>query len=303
MLRVLPTLARKGSMNPLGLFWSGRAGRRLLVALGVVPLLIVAVHFAPTVSAVLLGCLAGLLLIEALLSERALRRVAASLAFNGTEPKLEVGGGALGELCHQINRVVQQRRAQQRLLAMLPSPPPAVAARLADLVVPPDGLMPQIAVLAIRLPGGNEPTADALQLVAAETVRQAALYGALLSRSGNVLLLSFGALGGTPDTAVRSAYRAAFGLHADWQDRPMNARPAVCLTSGVVEAVLVPGLGYTLIGPPLNEAVALLATATADTLYCDEAIYLHLRRLGAITIPLTATIPPSRRQSYTIPFG
>lgn len=290
-------------MNPLGFLLSGRAGRRLLVALGATPLIAAAIMFAPTASAILLGCLAGLLLIEAGLSERALRRVAAGLAVEGAEPKLEVGSGVLGELCHQINRVLQQRRAQQRVLAMLPMPAPAVAARLADLTVPPEGLTPQIAVLAIKLPGGNEPTAADLQLVAAEAVRQAALHGALLSRSGNVLLLSFGALGGTPDAAVRSAYRAAFGLHAAWQELPFAARPSLSLTSGSVEALVVPGLGYTLIGPPLNEAMTLLTTAPADTLYCNEAIYLHLRRLGTINTPLAATVPPSRRQSYNIPFA
>lgn len=290
-------------MNLLRPFVFGPAGRRLLVAIAAAPLIVLAIRFFPVASAAGLSLLAAWLLIAAVRHEQALQKVAASLAVDGAEPKLEVGPGALGELCRQINRVLQQRRTQQRLLTMLPSPPPAVAARLADLVVPPEGLAAQIAVLAIRLPGGNESTAADLQMVAGEAVRQAALHGALLSRNGNVLLLSFGALGGTADAATRSAFRTAFGLHAAWHELPEAARPALCLTSGMVEALVVPGLGYTVIGAPLNEAVALLATAPADTLHCDEATYLHLRRLGALAMPLTATVPSRKRQGYHIPFG
>ncbi len=289
-------------MNRLGFLLSGRSGRRLLVVLGAAPLIIAAIVFTPTLSAMLLGLLGGLLLIDAVRNEHAIQRLAGSLAADGAEPKLEVGAGALGDLCHQINRLLQQRRTQQRLLAMLPSPPPVVIARLADLTVPPEGLTFPIVVLAMKVPGGAEPAAADLQLAAAEAVRQAALYGALLSRSSNVLLMSFGALGGSPDGAMRSAYRAAFGLHAAWQELPAAARPPLCLTSGAADALVVPGLGYTLIGQPLSEAISLLAVAPANTLHCSEVTYLHLRRLGSINIPLSSTVPASRRQSYNIPF-
>lgn len=290
-------------MNPLGCFPPHRAGRRLILAACTAPLILAAIIFAPTISAILLGIAAVLLLIEQARQERAIRQLAANLAADGAEPKLEVSAGALGVLCRQINRLLQQRRAQQRLLALLPTPPPPIADRLADLTMPQEGQKLQIAVLALKLPGGAKATAADLQRIANDVTRQAVLHGALLDRVGDVLTLSFGALGDTPDAAMRSAYRAAFGLHSAWQELPQNERPPLCLTSGGGEALVVPGLGYTLIGTPFHDAIQLLAGAPADTLQCSEATYLHLRRLGAISAPLAATLPATRRQSYTIPFG
>jgi hypothetical protein len=302
-LRARPLFVRKGIMNPLGCFPPHRAGRRLILAACTAPLILAAIIFAPTISAILLGIAAVLLLIEQARQERAIRQLAANLAADGAEPKLEVSAGALGVLCRQINRLLQQRRAQQRLLALLPTPPPPIADRLADLTMPQEGQKLQIAVLALKLPGGAKATAADLQRIANDVTRQAVLHGALLDRVGDVLTLSFGALGDTPDAAMRSAYRAAFGLHSAWQELPQNERPPLCLTSGGGEALVVPGLGYTLIGTPFHDAIQLLAGAPADTLQCSEATYLHLRRLGAISAPLAATLPATRRQSYTIPFG
>jgi len=280
------------------LFGAGGLSLLILLILGALAAL---GHPAVTVAALV----AALLLVwERAAGQRAMRRLAAVLAADNQEAKVEVSGGAWGELCHAINRLLQQRRGEQRIQRLLGAPPAPLAARLAEVAVPRDGLPCEVAVLALGpLPGAEGP-AERLQVAAAAAARQAELHGALLSRSGERILLIFGALGeNRPEAALRAAQRAAVGLRDAWASRPEPLRPTLSLAGGPARALLLPGLGLSVVGPPVEQALALLDAGQPGALICSESAYVSLRRLGSapplsIAPRLTPTAGPV---AYAVP--
>lgn len=253
--------------------------RRLLLALALIPPTAIAVLIASLPAAMLLLISVALLLIERARREQQLHAAATILAGDDPEAKLEVTEGGWGALCHAINRLLQQRRAQQHLLRRLPTPPSAVAGRLAELMVPLEGISCTVAVLAIGPHPGDDPVAR-LQEVAALARRQAESHGAIMSRSGEQIILIFGAVGQSGPTAhLRSAMGAAQALYAAWPDHA--DRPALSLASGQARAIILPGLGFTVLGPPVEQALAAQAAGPTTTLACSEEVYLQLRRIGS----------------------
>lgn len=284
----------------MSLRFSGRTGRRVRVALTLIALLAAALA---ALASSPLALPAILLAVAALLWERAalaadLRALAATVAAVSDadaqrlhdEAKLEVAEGAWGELCHALNRLSQQRRAELRLRHLLPALPPAGAARLAELRPPPEGLPCQVAVLALAPPAGPGDPVAALRDAAYVALHQAQLHDALLARWGEGIVLIFGALGpagGGGPSALRAAHEAARAIAAAWRDAAPAQRPHLSLAGGRAHLVVLPGLGLTVVGPPVEQAAALQALAPGAPLVCNEDAYLGLRRLGLIP-PLEA---------------
>ncbi|NTU80775.1 MAG: hypothetical protein HGA45_15590, partial [Chloroflexales bacterium] len=213
------------------------------------------------------------------------------------DAKLEVADGAWGELCHALNRLLQQRRAEQRLRHMLPALPVAGAARLADMSLPQDGLPCDVAVLALA---GRGDSVAHLRDTAYTALYQAQLYDALLARWGEGVVLIFGVLGQQDGpAALRGAHHAAQAFASAWSASPPGQRPRLILASGQGRVVVLPGLGLTVVGAPIEQALALQSLAGDEVLVCNEDAYLGLRRLGfaparpAARLPAGAAHPPA----------
>lgn len=235
----------------------------------------------------------------------------ASPATADEEAKLEVVDGAWGELCHALNRLLQQRRAEQQLSLLLPSLPAAGAVRIAEQRPPPDGTACELVVLALaNQPAMPDPVA-AMRDAAYLALHQAQLHEALIARWGEGMVLIFGALGQQGSAqALRSAYQAAQALSATWVAATPAQRPRFTLAGGRGRVVILPGLGLTVLGPPIEQAVALQGLAPRAALVCNEDAYLGLRRLGLIPPVETpqagfvATRLPAaegRPTAYTVP--
>jgi hypothetical protein len=243
--------------------------------------------FAPGFTLVALLVTALVIIWDRLVLERDLRRLAVSVANTKTGAKLEVTDDAWGELCHAVNRLRQQRRVEQQLQHLLPELPAVEALLEANL--PPEGLPCDIAALAIAPPESSAQTTrlrEAAVLAAASTRE----YDALLTRSGEHLVMIFGVTGRQgPAAILRNARQAARAMHTHWT---LNARrPRLALASGQARVMLLPGLGLTVIGPPIDQALALLDLADEHLLLCNEETYLALRRLGQAPAQLASQHP------------
>lgn len=283
----------------MGLSVVGRVGRRTRLILLVAALFAAALAalWAPPFTLLALAAALALLLWDRVVQERSLRQLAAAVAGDLPELKLEVGDDAWGELCHALNRLRQQRRAQQQLAALLPALPVARAVRLADAGLPPEGLRCEVAVLALAdAERGGDP-ATRLSTLAAVALEQAHRHEALLVRSGERLLLIFGALAvDSPAATLRVARDAARALAAAQQSPPRLA-----LAAGSARTLLMPGLGVVVFGDPVDQALA-LPLLPPGQLLCNEDAYLGLRRLGAL--PAQAPAPQrstsDRRPAYLV---
>lgn len=268
----------------------GEGRLRPLLALLALLLAACAAYFAPALTGVPLLVAALIIAWDRATLERDLRALAARVAAEQFETKLEVGEGAWGELRHALNRLLQQRRAQRQLQPLLPSLP---AARLADLHLPPEGLICDVAVLALSRASLPRDAVAGLRAIAEAALTQAEAHHALLVRADERVLLVFGALGQQSHAAeLRSAHAAATALQRCWASQPPNERPRLSLAVGQARAFALPGLGYTVVGPPIEQALALQALAVGNGLLCNEEAYLGLRHLGA-TPPQLA--PPRLR--------
>ncbi|MFQ3663339.1 MAG: hypothetical protein SNJ69_13200 [Chloroflexaceae bacterium] len=267
-----------------------RPGRRLRPMLALSTLLVAAATllFVPRVALLLLLVTALVIVWDRLALERDLRRLAASVTDTETGGKLEVTDDAWGELCHTINRLRQQRRAEQRLQRLLPELPPIEDLLEAEL--PPEGVPCDIAALAIALPEGAARAAHLREAatIAAASARQ---YHALLTRCGPHLLLIFGVTGQqSPTLILRNARQAARAVHTHWK-LDAARRPRLVLAGGQARLVTLPGLGLSVIGPPVDQALDLLDLADEELLLCNEEAYLSLRRLGLVPAQLAGQRP------------
>lgn len=296
--------------------FAGQVGRRLRAALLVAALLaaaLMAVAGSPLVlPAILLVCV--VVAWDRLALAADLRRLAAVVA-DPDDAKLEVADGAWGELCHALNRLLQQRRAEGQLRHLLPALPAAGAARLGELRPPPDGLVCDIAVLAIGQPGaGGDPVAG-LREIAYAALHQAELRDALLARWGEGVILIFGALGPQGGgAALRGAHEAARAISAAWAVAMPAQSRRLSLAAGRGRLVVLPGLGLTVVGAPVEQAIALqglvyppaMPLAHGAPLLCNEDAYLGLRRQGAIPpveIPPGPARGPSRPAAFAVPLA
>ncbi|MCX7790238.1 MAG: hypothetical protein N2378_06325 [Chloroflexaceae bacterium] len=280
-----------------------QAGRRLrpVLAIGALIVTAIAILFAPRFALAPLLVTAVVIIWDRLALERDLRRLAASVADTETGAKLEITSGAWGELCHAVNRLRQQRRADQQLQRLLPELP--AVEDLLETDLPPEGLPRDIVALAIALPEGSAQTARLREAasLAVDSVRQ---YDALLTRFGPHLAVIFGVTGRQgPAALLRNARQAARALHAQWR-LDAARRPRLALASGQARVVILPGLGLHVIGPPVDQALALLDLADEDLLLCNEEAYLSLRRLGLVPAQLASQRPvasAAHPSAYAIP--
>lgn len=274
---------------------------RPILAIGALIAAAITTLFAPGFALVPLLVTALVIIWDRLVLERDLRRLAVSVANTETGAKLEVTDDAWGELCHAVNRLRQQRRAEQQLQRLLPELPAVEALLEANL--PPEGLPCDIAALAIAPPEGSAQTTrlrEAAALAAASTRE----YDALLTRPGEHLVMIFGVTGRQgPAAILHNARQAARAMHAHWT-LDAARRPRLALTSGQARVMSLPGLGLTVIGPPIDQALALLDLADEDLLLCNEETYLALRRLGQVPAQLASQRPVASEGhpgAYAIP--
>jgi class 3 adenylate cyclase len=270
-----------------------RLGRRarLSLLLAALTLAGAAAFWAPSLTLAAIAAAGAIALWDRVALDRELRALAAVAAAEGAATKLEVGDGAWGELCHAMNRLQQQRRSERQLDTLQPALPAARAARLADIGVPHEGLLCDVAVLALARPAGGM---GRLRETAYAALHQAQLHEALLARDGDQILLIFGALDARgPAAALSAAQAAARGLHAVWAG---DARPRLTLTSGQARTVVLPGLGLTVLGAPVEQALELQRHARGTQLLCSEEAYLGLRRIGAVPPQQAPARPPSAEQ-------
>lgn len=273
---------------------SGRSGNRVRLALASLALLgaLFASLLASPLAIPAILVAAALLLWERATLSADLRALAAlvqataqpaSPATADEETKLEVADGAWGELCHALNRLLQQRRAEQQRQLLLPSLPAASATRFAEQRPPPEGTACEVVVLALANSSALPDPVAAMRDAAYLALHQAQLHEALLARWAEGMVLIFGALGQQGSTqALRSAYQAAQALSATWTAATPAQRPRITLAGGRGRVVILPGLGLTVLGPPIEQAVALQGLSPRAALVCNEDAYLGLRRLGLI---------------------
>ncbi|MCS6880217.1 MAG: hypothetical protein RMK84_06360 [Oscillochloridaceae bacterium] len=280
-----------------------QAGRRLRSILAIAALMATAtaILFVPRLALLPLLFTALVVVWDRLAIERDLRRLAASVADVQTEAKLEITGGAWGELCHAVNRLRQQRRATRQLQRLLPELPPVEDLLEADL--PPEGLPCDIAALAIALPEGP-PHIARLREAAALAADGARRHEGLLMRFGQHLVVVFGVTGRQgPATLLRNAHQTARAMHSRW-NLDATRRPRLALVAGQARLAILPGLGLSVIGPPVEQALALLNHADEDLLLCNEEAYLGLRRLGLAPIQFASQRPitgAGHPDAYAIP--
>lgn len=274
---------------------------RPILTIGALIAAAITVLFAPGFALVPLLVTALVIIWDRMGLERDLRRLAVSVASTETGAKLEVTDDAWGELCHAVNRLRQQRRAEQQLQRLLPELP--AVDDLLEANLPPEGLPCDIAALAIAPPEGTAKTTrlrEAAALAAAGTRE----YNALLTRPGEHLVMIFGLTGRQgPAAILRNARQAARAIHAHWT-LDAARRPRLALASGQARVMSLPGLGLTVIGPPIDQALALLNLADEDLLLCNEETYLALRRLGQAPAQLASQRPVASEGhpgAYAIP--
>jgi class 3 adenylate cyclase len=206
--------------------------------------------------------------------------------------KVEVPHGPWGELARAVNGLLQDRRVEQRLRAALPAPLPIAAVQSllgGDLAA--GGQSRPVAVLLVSAPvrapawehGVRRSGLVAWQALAQITQDAARRYGALLQPCGDAVMLVFGAFEDRPaGESLHDALAAAALLQHDWQSGPESSGAlALALASGHALAAALPGLGFCVVGAPVEQAVGLqqlASRARRSGLLCSEESYHALRR-------------------------
>jgi hypothetical protein len=298
--------------------FAGQVGRRLRAALLIVALLAASLTALTRSSLVVPAILLVSIVVawDRLALAADLRHLAAAVGVaEGDDAKLEVADGAWGELCHALNRLLQQRRAESQLRYLLPALPASGTARLSELRPPPEGLACDIAVLAVGQAGIAGDEVAGLREIAYVALHQAELYDALLARWGEGVILIFGAVGSQgPGAALRGAHEAARAIGAAWAVALPGQSRRLSLAAGRGRLVVLPGLGLTVVGAPVEQAMTLqelahpasMPPAFGAPLLCNEDAYLGLRRQGVIPpieLPPGPMRTASRPTAFAIPLA
>jgi class 3 adenylate cyclase len=205
--------------------------------------------------------------------------------------KLEVPHGPWGDLARAVNGLLQERRVAQRMRAALPSPLPLEAVQSllgGDLAA--GGQSRPVAVLLVGAPvrapawehgvrHGGLAAWQALALTAQQAAQQ---HGALLQPCGDAVMLVFGAFEDRPAReSLRHALAAAALLQRTWRDSDETGALALALATGHALAAALPGMGFCVVGAPVEQAVGLqqlAARARRSGLLCSEEAYHAFRR-------------------------
>ncbi|SRR6266498_94557 len=206
--------------------------------------------------------------------------------------KIEVPDGAWGELTRAVNGLLQERRVAERLRQALPAPLPLAAVHsLLGGELMTAGQSRPVAVLLVSAParapawehGVRRGALVAWQALARAAQEAAQRYGALLQPCGDAVMLVFGAFEEHPaHESLRDALEAAALLQRGWLAYSENgASLSLALASGYALAVALPGLGFCVVGGPVEQAVSLQQLAVharRSGLMCSEEAYQSLRR-------------------------
>ena len=223
--------------------------------------------------------------------DRHAQALAARIADDRQIHKLEVPHGPWGDLSRALNGLLQDRRVEQRLRSALPSPLPLEAVQSllgGDLAA--GGQSRPVAVLLVGAPvrapawehglrRGGLAAWQALALIAQQVAQQ---HGALLQPCGDAVMLVFGAFEDRPAReSLRQALAAAALLQRSWRDNPETGALALALSTGHALAAALPGMGFCVVGAPVEQAVGLqqlAARARRSGLLCSEEAYHAFRR-------------------------
>jgi class 3 adenylate cyclase len=236
--------------------------------------------------------LIGLLCVEIDRRDRRARALARSIVGGRLDEKIEVRRGEWGDLSHAVNTILQEQRVQRRLRSALPEslPHDAVAALLSGSL-PTEGQTRLVAVMLVRhtrrAPEWDERGRRA-GLVAWRALSHAAQeaaqeHSALLQLCGDSILLAFGAFDERPAAdSLRAALSVAETLCRRWRASGINAGGplSLSLVSGHGLAAALPGLGYCVVGAPVEQALRLQQLALHSRRYgllCSEEVYLAMR--------------------------
>ena len=223
--------------------------------------------------------------------DRRAQALAARITDDRHFEKLEVPHGSWGDLARAVNGLLQDRRVEQRLRAALPSPLPLEAVQSllgGDLAT--GGQSRTVAVLLVGAPvrapawehglrRGGLAAWQALALTAQQAAQQ---HGALLQPCGDAVMLVFGAFEDRPAReSLRQALAAAALLQRSWRDSADTGALALALSAGHALAAALPGMGFCIVGAPVEQAVGLqqlAARARRSGLLCSEEAYYAFRR-------------------------
>lgn len=286
------------SMRWLSTIHAGRLWQRVAGLVFLLVLLVLLALFWPQLIAVVILLALLVLLWERIRMGQAMRELATRITTGQLSAKVEVREGAWGVLCHSVNGLVQQQHRQRRMQALLPALPTHAINALGDMLPPCEARPRTITVLIVGYAGARPSQAqaerehlDALRTLAAVVQQQVEHYDAWLERLGDTLLLAFGAFDEQPNAVnLRNALQAARALRAAWDANSPRGPLAISLATGNVLAATLPGLGYTLAGAPIEQALRLqhLAAACPEyALLCSEEAYMTLRRLDTAPWLLT----------------
>lgn len=269
---------------------SGRQWRRFIVAIIVVLATILVSTLIPALLVPLVLLAIILLIWERMQLNHAMRDLAARIATGDLDTKLEVQEGAWGTLCHAVNDLLQQQRRQHYVQTLVPTLPSEAITTMLNKQRSPDGVLQSLTVLVVGYTHTSPPGASltqehlvALRALSTVAQQQSERHGALLERFGDMLLFAFGAFEERPlNTTLRHALQTAQVLRQTWDDTSPRGPLALSLASGKGLSVALPGLGYTVIGAPIEQALRLqhLAAACPEyALLCSEESYMTLRLL------------------------
>lgn len=202
--------------------------------------------------------------------------------------KIEVQEDALGALCHAVNNVLQQQRLYHHTQALLPTLPTRATATLCRTHVPDEGISHTVTILVVgytratpRQPAATDQHIQALRNLSAVIQEQIETHHALLERYGDLFLMAFGAFDTIPLTTTnRQALQTAQALRQTWNSNSPRGGLTFSLANGSALALVLPGLGYTMIGAPLQQALHIHQIALAHPSYsllCSEECYVTLR--------------------------
>lgn len=228
----------------------------------------------------LIGAL-GLLSWERIYLERAMHQFASRVLAGDIDAKFEVKSGAWGRICHAVNGLLQRQRLSTRALQMLPALPSKLYTR-SDLQLPSEGSERPMTILVIGYTasartGGGKADLTALHALAATVHEQVEQQGVLLQQLGNMILIAFGTFEERPlSSSLQQALQTAQAVDRAWKNVAPQRPLTMSLACGNVLAATLPGIGYTLIGAPIEQAQRLQTRAAEDlecTCICSEDAY------------------------------
>lgn len=262
------------------------------IVIGTCIIALAGIFVAPPITILALVVCIAMLLWERYHFVKATRTLITHLRRCPIETKLEVGTGVWGELCHTLNRLLQQWRTEQHLQRLQLTQPALRQIDPLSLHPPVSGMITPVAVLAIGRLAIADPLAEA-QARFTLIREQIASHQALVEWRYDHLLLIFGILHADTDPMKQAISFISATVHT--AQTVGLSLPPLSLSSGLGRIGVVPVLGLHFSGEPLEQVSMLIRQTPPGMITCNDEAYFHLRRLGLL--------PLSTFQSTTIGRG